>query len=164
MRLMSFTTSITRLYNFCDRNALGALLRHHQGSTLHVCAAQQSAAFGANGAAANRRRARANAGADTRVYRGRDLGKSAGHEMSRRSIWRSFQEPASKVTRRCSANWERLFAIRDDVLRALEEARVAKQIGSSLEAKVTIRSVGKHARVVAAASKRFALFVYRLAG
>ncbi len=36
------------------------------------------------------------------------------------------------------AEWDRLFAIRDDVLRALEEARVAKHIGSSLEAKVTL--------------------------
>jgi isoleucyl-tRNA synthetase len=41
-----------------------------------------------------------------------------------------------------SAEWERLFAIRDDVLRALEEARVAKQIGSSLEAKVTLQASG----------------------
>jgi isoleucyl-tRNA synthetase len=40
------------------------------------------------------------------------------------------------------AEWERLFAIRDDVLRALEEARVAKQIGSSLQAKVTLRASG----------------------
>ena len=36
------------------------------------------------------------------------------------------------------ARWERLFAIRDDVLKALEEARNAKQIGSSLEAKVVL--------------------------
>jgi isoleucyl-tRNA synthetase len=41
-----------------------------------------------------------------------------------------------------SAEWERLFAIRDDVLRALEEARVAKHIGSSLEAKVTLQASG----------------------
>jgi isoleucyl-tRNA synthetase len=40
------------------------------------------------------------------------------------------------------AEWERLFAIRDEVLRALEEARVAKQIGSSLEAKVTLQASG----------------------
>jgi isoleucyl-tRNA synthetase len=40
------------------------------------------------------------------------------------------------------ANWERLFAIRDEVLRALEEARVAKHIGSSLEAKVTLNASG----------------------
>ena len=40
------------------------------------------------------------------------------------------------------AEWDRLFAIRDNVLRALEEARVAKQIGSSLEAKVTLHASG----------------------
>ena len=36
------------------------------------------------------------------------------------------------------SNWERIFAIRDDVLKALEEARNAKVIGSSLEAKVVL--------------------------
>jgi isoleucyl-tRNA synthetase len=35
-------------------------------------------------------------------------------------------------------DWERVFSIRDEVLRALEEARNAKQIGSSLEAKVVL--------------------------
>jgi len=35
-------------------------------------------------------------------------------------------------------NWERIFAIRDDVLKALETARNEKQIGSSLEAKVIL--------------------------
>jgi len=36
------------------------------------------------------------------------------------------------------SSWERLFAIRDDVLKALEEARADKAIGSSLEAKVIL--------------------------
>jgi isoleucyl-tRNA synthetase len=36
------------------------------------------------------------------------------------------------------ARWERIFSIRDEVLKALEEARGAKQIGSSLEAKVVL--------------------------
>ena len=35
-------------------------------------------------------------------------------------------------------NWERIFSIRDEVLKALEEARNDKQIGSSLEAKVIL--------------------------
>jgi len=35
-------------------------------------------------------------------------------------------------------NWERIFSIRDEVLKALEEARIAKRIGSSLEAKVIL--------------------------
>ena len=37
-----------------------------------------------------------------------------------------------------SARWAQLFEVRDEVLRALEEARVAKLIGSGLEARVQI--------------------------
>lgn len=37
-----------------------------------------------------------------------------------------------------AAKWERVFSIRDEVLKALEEARNNKQIGSSLEAKVIL--------------------------
>ncbi len=40
------------------------------------------------------------------------------------------------------ATWDRLFAIRDQVLRKLEEARTARQIGGSLEARVTIQASG----------------------
>ncbi len=40
--------------------------------------------------------------------------------------------------RAAQLDWERIFAIRDEVLKALEEARIAKQIGSSLEAKVIL--------------------------
>jgi isoleucyl-tRNA synthetase len=36
------------------------------------------------------------------------------------------------------SDWERIFSIRDEVLKALEEARGAKTIGSSLEAKVIL--------------------------
>ncbi len=36
------------------------------------------------------------------------------------------------------SDWERIFSIRDEVLKALEDARNAKQIGSSLEAKVIL--------------------------
>jgi isoleucyl-tRNA synthetase len=39
---------------------------------------------------------------------------------------------------RLRSNWERIFAIKDEVLKALEEARIAKHIGSSLEAKVVL--------------------------
>jgi isoleucyl-tRNA synthetase len=41
------------------------------------------------------------------------------------------------------ANWERLFEIRDEVLQSLEEARIAKQIGSSLEARLEISAAGE---------------------
>ena len=50
------------------------------------------------------------------------------------------------------SNWERVFAIRDEVLKALETARVEKQIGSSLEAKVVL--------TVDAATTRFLLDYY----
>src|SRR5215204_7320992 len=45
-------------------------------------------------------------------------------------------------------SWERLFEIRDQVLRALEEARIAKQIGSSLEAKVVLSASGDTLRLL----------------
>jgi len=40
------------------------------------------------------------------------------------------------------ANWDKLFEIRDDVLQSLEAARVGKQIGSSLEARLEIAAAG----------------------
>ncbi len=43
-----------------------------------------------------------------------------------------------------SARWERLFAIREDVLKTLETARGDKLIGSSLEAKVIVTATGSN--------------------
>jgi isoleucyl-tRNA synthetase len=48
---------------------------------------------------------------------------------------------AAEATERADilrTDWERIFAIRDDVLRSLETARGEKQIGSSLEAKAIV--------------------------
>jgi len=42
-----------------------------------------------------------------------------------------------------AARWEDLFKVREEVMRALEEARVAKLIGGSLEATVDITASGK---------------------
>ena len=44
------------------------------------------------------------------------------------------------------SDWERIFSIRDEVLKALEEARNAKEIGSSLEAKVILKTDAETAR------------------
>ncbi len=49
-----------------------------------------------------------------------------------------FPAVAENADSESLADWERIFAIRDEVLKALEEARNAKQIGSSLEAKVIL--------------------------
>ncbi|HYJ46272.1 MAG TPA: class I tRNA ligase family protein, partial [Pyrinomonadaceae bacterium] len=42
-----------------------------------------------------------------------------------------------------ASRWEQIFAVRDSVLRALEEARIAKTIGSSLEARVNLSAKGQ---------------------
>jgi isoleucyl-tRNA synthetase len=44
--------------------------------------------------------------------------------------------------------WERIFEVRDVVLRALEEARIAKKIGSSLEARVSLSASGQTYRLL----------------
>ncbi|HKX83278.1 MAG TPA: isoleucine--tRNA ligase [Pyrinomonadaceae bacterium] len=49
-----------------------------------------------------------------------------------------FPKVIGQDTGALAANWDKLFAIRDEVLKALEEARNAKLIGSSLEAKVVL--------------------------
>ncbi|HLF07118.1 MAG TPA: isoleucine--tRNA ligase, partial [Thermoplasmata archaeon] len=46
-------------------------------------------------------------------------------------------------------NWDRLIAVRDEVLKALETARKDKVIGNSLEAKVEISATGEWARLLA---------------
>ena len=47
------------------------------------------------------------------------------------------------------ADWERSLAIRDEVIKALEEARDAKEIGSSLEAKVILTADAEMTRFLA---------------
>jgi isoleucyl-tRNA synthetase len=49
-----------------------------------------------------------------------------------------FPTASGKDETELLANWERLFKVREDVLKQLEEARNAKEIGSSLQAKVIL--------------------------
>nr|MBA3769369.1 class I tRNA ligase family protein [Blastocatellia bacterium] len=49
-----------------------------------------------------------------------------------------FPKVSDDDTTTLSKNWERIFAIRDEVLKALETARTEKLIGSSLDAKVIL--------------------------
>ena len=67
----------------------------------------------------------------------------AGRSESQPSVHMTEFPQASEHERaELLSNWERLFEIRDNVLRSLEEARIAKHIGSSLEAKVTLSASG----------------------
>ncbi|MDX6577684.1 MAG: isoleucyl-tRNA synthetase, partial [Blastocatellia bacterium] len=60
-----------------------------------------------------------------------------------------------------ATRWENLFKVREEVMRALEEARVAKLIGGSLEAAVDITSSGKTYELLASYDDnlRFAFIV-----
>ncbi len=49
-----------------------------------------------------------------------------------------FPKAAAAIDEKLAANWERLFEIRDDVLKSLETARGEKVIGSSLDAKLIL--------------------------
>jgi isoleucyl-tRNA synthetase len=61
-----------------------------------------------------------------------------------------------------STSWERLFEIRDQVLRSLEEARIAKQIGSSLEAKSRTVGFRRYIQTADAATRMTYATSYRL--
>jgi isoleucyl-tRNA synthetase len=54
-----------------------------------------------------------------------------------------FPSARSSQHQELLSTWERLFAVRDQVLGELEEARIAKQIGSSLEAQVELIAGGE---------------------
>ena len=54
-----------------------------------------------------------------------------------------FPEGRATVDANLLTRWSHTFEVRDVVLRALEEARVAKTIGSSLEARVTLTASGE---------------------
>jgi isoleucyl-tRNA synthetase len=61
---------------------------------------------------------------------------------------------------RCARNWERLLEVRGEVLKALEQARVAKTISGSLEARVRLSANGEWAGLLDAyAASLPALFI-----
>jgi isoleucyl-tRNA synthetase len=72
-----------------------------------------------------------------------------GRSQAQPSVHMSLFPEASEVDHsNLLADWAGLFEVRDQVLRALEEARVAKEIGSSLEAKVTLTATGNTMRLL----------------
>ncbi|MEP6925503.1 MAG: class I tRNA ligase family protein, partial [Pyrinomonadaceae bacterium] len=55
-----------------------------------------------------------------------------------------FPQVSNMKDAELTARWERLFAMREDVLKTLETARGEKLIGSSLEAKVVLTASGEN--------------------
>ena len=142
------------------------LRRRVEGSAVYLCARARTNA-------ARRRRpcchgewlvavAGANPASDLR----RAVATSAGHAGSIRSPGRisvpgsldAFADPS------LVADWQRLIAIRDEVNRALESARQAKTIGTSLGAQVTLRARGESLTLLDNVPRRAADAVHRIAG
>jgi isoleucyl-tRNA synthetase len=59
------------------------------------------------------------------------------------------EELESAATAKIAENWEKLLSVREEVLKALEQARAAKLISAALEAKVTISASGDTAALLA---------------
>jgi isoleucyl-tRNA synthetase len=57
-----------------------------------------------------------------------------------------FPKAEARENSQLSDRWERIYTLRDEVLKRLEEARIAKEIGSSLEAKVILKTDGETVR------------------
>ncbi|HEX8140837.1 MAG TPA: isoleucine--tRNA ligase [Pyrinomonadaceae bacterium] len=75
----------------------------------------------------------------------RSSSSNSGDDDARPASVHLAELPLSGVVRDAEirSRWERLFAVRDVVLRELEEARNAKVIGSSLEARVLLKASGE---------------------
>ena len=53
-------------------------------------------------------------------------------------VFEQMPEAGAPADEAFTAKWDRIMAVRDDVKKALEQARADKKIGSSLEASVTL--------------------------
>jgi isoleucyl-tRNA synthetase len=59
------------------------------------------------------------------------------------------EELERAATEKIAENWEKLLSVREEVLKALEQARAAKLISAALEAKVMISASGDLAALLA---------------
>ncbi len=75
-----------------------------------------------------------------------DYGKKP--ESVHLALFPKAEELGPRLSAQKQASWEKLFAVRDEVLKALEHARQAKTIRASLEAKVYLRAEGELARLL----------------
>ncbi len=99
------------------------------------------------------------------VYTSEEIWKHFPHEAGApASVHMAYFPNAGDLTpaapEEIAKNWEQLLSIRSVVLKALEEARVAKKISASLDAKVIISSSGETAELLAKYAKYLpALFI-----
>lgn len=58
-------------------------------------------------------------------------------------LFNDMPKPADSVDAELMARWDRIHLIRDDVKKALENARTEKVIGASLDAEITVYAEGE---------------------
>ncbi|HEX8476182.1 MAG TPA: isoleucine--tRNA ligase [Pyrinomonadaceae bacterium] len=80
---------------------------------------------------------------DVEVSDERDAGKGRAEARPASVHLAEFPVASRTRDRELLERWDKLFDVRDVVLRALEEARVAKLIGSALEARVQLQATGE---------------------
>jgi isoleucyl-tRNA synthetase len=85
--------------------------------------------------------------APTLVFTAEEVWKYLPHDAADpESVHMAFFPSAEELEKlfdeKRAANWERLLAVRMEVLKALEQARVAKEISGALEARVTLAANG----------------------
>jgi isoleucyl-tRNA synthetase len=88
------------------------------------------------------------------VYTSEEIWKHFPHEAGApESIHMTYFPKAEEferaATEKIAENWEKLLSVREEVLKALEQARAAKLISAALEAKVTISASGDLAALLA---------------
>ncbi len=141
-----------RINNFCIVE-LSAFYFDVLKDRLYISARKSRVApGGANCDLAHRRSAGAVAGADHELYFRRSLAVFAARSQEdwRACIWRSSPRRTtcwartklrSPLMPKQSEDWKIVLAVRETVLKALEEARNQKLIGGNLQAQVTLTAV-----------------------
>ena len=124
------------------------LPRRAQGPHVHLRAHEPGTPLRADGALADHRGAGAPGRAHPQLYRRRGLGVSARGRRPRSlsvhlALFPKPEEIFSEDPTQLLEEWKQLFAVRDEALRVLEEARQNKRIGKGLEAELEITASGE---------------------
>ncbi len=169
VRQFRFPSRLSPAARFLQRRFERVLFRRAEGPPLHVRAEQSRAA------APRRRRciaSRARCCVSSRPFSSSRRRKSGSFSRTlpaipKASTWRCFPPPrnsSKRWIRDRANNWDRLLAVREEVLKALEPLRAAKTISANLEARVTLVAIGRSGGAIAEISRVPARAVYRVSG
>ncbi len=161
-----FTDVYQALYSFCDHRNVLPLFRHHQGPALHGGREVARSSFGTD-CVARDRFAPGPSTAPILVFTADEMWERIPGAKSIAASVHLTEFPACDAApgdERLRDRYARLFEIRARVMKALEDARNAKLIGSGLEARVTISIQMRRRTVTRVLWRRTTLSCHRLAG